>query len=214
MQHFVIKATLRSPATKGELNSQRLSGRIPAIVYGAGKVPRNISVDEKDFVKTLASVTESTILDLDVAGDIVQAFIKARQRDTLSHRIIHIDFLEVVKGKILHARVPLHLIGAAIGVKDGGVLENPAHDVEVECIPSDLPEKIEIDVAGLHVNHSIHVRDIPPMPGVKILTSPDLVIVLVKFAKAEKVEETAAVAVETPAAGAAAEAPASDTEKK
>ena len=104
----------------------------------------------------------------------------------------------------MRAKVPVHLIGIPVGVRNGGILENPVHEIEVECMPKDMPEKFELDISGLEANHSIHVRDVAHADAVKLLSAADQVVVLVKFAKAEAEPEAAAA----PAAAAAAAAPA------
>ncbi|MDA8426029.1 MAG: 50S ribosomal protein L25 [Treponema sp.] len=220
MNHPVLSAVARSTTTKGELRQFRMAGRIPAVIYGGGQAAVHILLNEQEFIKATTGISESTILDIDVGGKKMQAFVKEHQRDTLSGKIIHVDLLEVVSGRSIHAKVPLHLFGTPVGVKEGGILENPAHEVEVECDPSRLPEKIEVDISGLQANHSIHVRDIAAIEGVKILTSPELVVAVVKFAKAEVVE-TPAAAETTVAAGTAAApgaapaaAPGAPTDKK
>ena len=199
MDQQVLNAFPRPETTKGELNKFRAQGRIPAVIYGGGDVATHVFLDEKEFLKVAAGISESTILGIDVNGKRIRAFVKARQRNSLTTKIIHIDFLEVVSGRLIRARVPLHLIGVPIGVREGGILENPAHEIEVECDPDNLPERIDIDVAGLQANHSIHVREIPLIDKVKVLSSPELVVAVVKFAKEEVVVEAA-----VPAEGAVA----------
>ena len=211
MEHFAIKASPREIGTKGSLRQNRIAGKIPAVVYGSGKEARAIFVDEKDVTRVLASITESTILDLQLDDGTIKAFVKDRQRDSMNFNLIHLDFLEVVKGKTLHARVHIQLEGSPAGVRDGGVLENPAHEIEVECDPSVLPEKIVVDVSGLQVNGVIHVRDLSIPEGVKVLSSSELVIAMVKYARGEAVPEAAEAA---PAAAAAAPAAAAEPEKK
>jgi len=205
MNQSVLNAAPRSDMTKGELRTFRVAGKIPAVIYGGGEAATAVLLDEKDFLKATSGISESTIITLDVGGKKMRAFVKARQRDPISGTIIHVDFLEVVKGRSIHARVPLHLVGIPIGVREGGILENPAHEVEVECDPSVLPERIEIDVTDLQANHSIHVRDIAAIAGVKLLTNAELVVAAVKFAKIE-VEPVAEVTPEAEAAAAAAAA--------
>ncbi len=205
MNQSVLKAVPRKETTKGELNQLRAKGNIPAVIYGGGQAATHVFLDEKEFLRVASGISESTILGIDIEGKKVRAFVKARQRENLSNRIIHVDLLEVVSGRILHARVPLHLVGSPVGVKDGGILENPAHEVEVECDPDHLPEKIEVDVSDLRANHSIHVRDLPAMTGVKVLSSPELVVAVVKYAKAEAEPVAAAAAEGAAAAPAAAE---------
>ncbi len=202
MEHRLLTAQLRKGTTKGELRSLRTSGKIPAVLYGGGKEATHLLLDATEFKKVSHGISESTILNLSLEGKIQEVFIKEHQRDVLSSSIIHVDFLEIVKGRMLHARVPLHLVGSAIGVRNGGILENPAHDIEVECDPRYLPEGIDVDISGLEANHSIHVRDLPIIPNVKFLSNSELVVASVKFAKAEVVAEVAAEVAPVAAAGA------------
>ena len=123
-------------------------------------------------------------------------------------KILHADFYEVESGVALRARVTVQLKGNAIGVRDGGVLEFPLHEIEVECMPADLPERIELDISNLEVNQSIHVRDIKFSGAIRVISAMDQVVALVKYVKEEKVaapteEEAAAAAAAAAAAGAA-----------
>lgn len=208
MNHPVLNAVPRTDTTKGELNTLRREGKIPAVVYGGGQAAKPIAFDAKEFRQTVMGLGESAIITIQVGKEKIQAFVRERQRDTLSGDILHVDFLEVLKDRILKAKVSLHAVGTPIGVKDGGILETPAHEIEVECLPGDLPEKIEFDITSLAANHSVHVRDLPAMKGVKVLTSPELVIAAVKFAKAEAVVEVAAAAAVPGAPAAPGAAPA------
>jgi large subunit ribosomal protein L25 len=208
MNHPVLNAVARAETTKGELRTLRLGGKIPAVIYGGGETASAILLDEKEFTKATFGISESAIISLDVAGKKMRAFVKERQRDVLTGKIIHVDFLEVVQGRMLHAKVPLKLIGIPIGVREGGILENPAHEIMVECDPSVLPESIEIDISGLQANHSIHVRNIVAIPGVKVLTSADLVVAVVKYAKIEVEPEVAAAPAAEAGAAPVAGAPA------
>lgn len=213
MEHFVLQAFDREKTTKGDLNTYRREGKIPAVVYGGGKNARNVFVFAHEYERALKNITESTIITLDIGGKKVEAFVKEHQRDAVEKNLLHIDFLEVQAGKKLHAHVRIHLNGIPAGVKLGGILENPAHDIEVECDPSVLPERIEVDVSGLEANHSIHVRDLPEMPGVKVLSSPDMVVAIVKFARQE-VEKVAETVEATATAEATEPAAATETEAK
>ncbi|MDR2257633.1 MAG: 50S ribosomal protein L25, partial [Treponema sp.] len=142
----------------------------------------------------------STIVKVEIDGKSYDAFVKDTQRNIVDGNIIHVDFYEVESGIALRARVSLHIIGNPIGVREGGVFEFPLHEIEVECLPKDLPERIEVDVSELKVNQSIHVRDIVLDEGVRLVSGADQVVALVKFAKTE----TAAPTEEEAAAGAAA----------
>lgn len=199
MNQHVITAVSRGAATKGELRTKRLSGLIPAVTYGSGKAARSIYIKSDEFMAALATITESTMIDLVVDGVSVKAFVKARQRASVTFDVIHVDFLEIVAGQLLQIKVPIHVVGAAVGIREGGILETPCHEIEVECDPSNLPEKIDIDVSDLHVNHSLHVRDIVLGAGIKVLSSPDQVLVAIKYLRGEQTAEPAA-AVVAPAA--------------
>ena len=209
MERFVIHAFNREKTTKGDLNQYRSQGKIPAVVYGGGKDARNLLVTAQEYEKALKSITESTIIILDVEGKKINAFVKDHQRHAVGKNLLHVDFLEVQEGKKLHARVRIILKGTPVGVVQGGVLEVPAHDIEVECDPSVLPERIEVDVSGLNVTHAFHVADLPEMKDVKVLSSADQVLAIVKYMH-EEVEAKPAEAEVAEGAAADATAPAAD----
>jgi large subunit ribosomal protein L25 len=100
-----------------------------------------------------------------------------------------VDFYEVESGVMLRAKVPVHIHGNPVGVREGGTLELPLHEIEVECLPKDLPQRVEVDVSYLKLNQSIHVRDLALGEGVRIISGAEQVIALVKFAKAEGASE-------------------------
>jgi large subunit ribosomal protein L25 len=214
MEHFVIQAFNREKTTKGQLHQYRIEGKIPAVVYGGGKAADNLFVYAQEYEKALKSITGSTIITLNVEGRKINAFVKDHQRHAVDKNLLHIDFLEVQEGKKLHARVRIILKGTPIGVVEGGILENPAHDIEVECDPSVLPERIEVDVSGLAVNHAFHVRDLAEMKDVKILTSPDMLIAIVKYAREEVEAKPAEEVVPATVAADAAPATAAATDAK
>jgi large subunit ribosomal protein L25 len=131
------------------------------------------------------NITESTIVTLEVDGQSYDAFVKDTQRTIRDGNILHVDFYAVEKGVVMRAKVHVLVQGNPAGVRDGGTLELPLHEIEVECLPKDLPERIVVDISNLKVNQSIHVRDIPLGENVKLISSDDQVVALVKFAKAE-----------------------------
>lgn len=188
MSQHVITAELRTISTKGALNSLRRDGRIPAVMYNRHGKSVPLALGAKDFAKALSGVSESTIVQLHVGKDSFDCLVKDRQLDWLRGKIEHVDFFEVEKDVVIRAKVPVHLLGNPIGVREGGILENPVHEIEVECLPKDMPEKFEVDISDLHANHSVHVRDIPHADVVKVLSSLDQVVVLVKYAKGEATE--------------------------
>jgi large subunit ribosomal protein L25 len=205
MSQVVFAAKKRTDLGTGNTRRLRRAGRIPAVVYGRGGKAISIDVDALEFTNGIKSISESTIIKLDVEGESHEAFVKDTQWSIISGDVLHVDFYEVESNTLLRAKVAVHANGNPAGVREGGILELPTHEIEVECFPKDLPERIDVDIAELKVNQSIHVRDLKLGDNVKVLTSGDQVIALVKFAKAE----TAEAEEETPAAGAApaAEAP-------
>jgi large subunit ribosomal protein L25 len=184
----------------------RRNGKIPAIIYGHNK-PVAISLDEHEFMTKFKAMPENVIINLDTGKNKYDVLIKDYQEDIIHGKITHIDFFEIEKGKLLRTHVPIHLDGTPIGVKEGGILEHLLHEVEVECLPKDLPETIHIDVTDLQIHHPVHIKDITAIAGVKFLNSPDQVVCLVEIkAAVEEVEEEEAAAEEEVAGEEAAAA--------
>lgn len=204
MNQVVFAARKRADTGSREANRLRRSGRIPAVMYGRSGTAVAVDVDALEFVKGIRGISESTIVKLDVDGTAHEAFVKDTQRNILNGSILHVDFYEVESGKLLRAKVSLHVTGTAAGTREGGILENPLHEIEVECFPKNLPERLEVDVSSLKVNQSIHVRDLKLGEGVRLLSNPDQVIALVKYAKSEAASAEAAPAAAAPAAAPAA----------
>lgn len=199
MSQHVLNASPRTISNKGAVKALRRDGKIPAVVYNRHGKTANIVLDAREFAKSTVGVTESTIIELKVADESYQCMIKQRQLDWLREKVVHVDFFEIERGIVMKAKVQIHLLGNPIGVREGGILETPIHDVEVECLPKDMPAKFEIDVTNLKANHTLYVKDIDCPSEVKILASPDQAIAIVKFARgetatdeAEETEEAAA----------------------
>ncbi|MDR1586794.1 MAG: 50S ribosomal protein L25 [Treponema sp.] len=205
MSQVVLSARNRQGRGSAEARRMRRGGRIPAVLYGRTGKAISIDLDAQEFVNRVKNISESTIVKVDVEGKPYDAFVKDTQRNIINGSIVHIDFYEVESGTALRARVSIHLKGNPVGVREGGVLESPLHEIEVECLPKDLPERIEVDISELKANQSFHVRDIPLAEGVRLISNPDQVVALVKFAKAEAAApaEAEAAAAEAAASGAA-----------
>jgi len=200
MSQVVLSAKNRQNKGSVEARKIRRSGRIPAVLYGRSGKAISIDLDALEFVNGIKNISESTIVKVEVDGKSYDAFVKDTQRNIVDGNILHVDFYEVESGIALRARVSINLKGNAIGVREGGVLEFPLHEIEVECLPKDLPERIEIDISTLGVNQSIHVRDIPLASTIRLISAADQVVALVKYAK----EQAAAAPTEGEAAAAAA----------
>jgi large subunit ribosomal protein L25 len=216
MAKVTFTAHKREECGSGKARQARAKGLIPGVIYGRGKESRSINIDGREFSQAVRSITESTLVDVNIDGTSHEAFVKDMQQDVVSGNILHVDFYEIARGEILRAKIRVYTKGSPIGIREGGILERPTQEVEVESLPQNLPERIVVDIGGLGVNQSIHTRDLQLGEGVKLITNPDQVVALVKFAKAEAAtaEGAAEEGAATTAAGAAAAAPAADTADK
>ncbi len=194
----------RTDLKKAAARRLRASGRVPAVVYGQGKAV-SISVEEAEFSQNFHRFGENTIIQLKNGKTAFDVLVRDYQDDILTGKIRHIDFYQVNSNKTLHAKVPLHLAGTPAGVREGGLLEQLVHEVEVECLPKDLPHEIKVDVSKLAVGQSIHAGELAAVAGVKFLLNTDTVVAHVISTKTLNVEAPAAEAA--PAAETAAPAP-------
>jgi large subunit ribosomal protein L25 len=209
MDQKTFTAVERTKLGKGPVGRLRKDGKVPAVIYGRKGTSVSVSLEEKEVLKTLHEISESTIVKVKVGGKEIDAFVKDTQMDYLANRLLHVDFYEVETDRVLRAHVPLKMVGSPAGVREGGVFETNTHKIEVECLPGDLPERIEVDVSGLNLNQTIHVRDLKLSSKVKVHTAADQVIAAVKYAKEEKAAPVAEAVPGGPAAvtdAAAAEA--------
>jgi len=212
MGQVVLSARNRQNKGSVEARKIRRAGRIPAVLYGRSGKAISIDLDALEFTNGVKNISESTIVKVEVDGKPYDAFVKDTQRNIIDGNILHVDFYEVESGIALRARVSINLKGTAVGVREGGILEFPLHEIEVECLPKDLPERIEIDISTLGVNQSIHVRDIPLADTIRLISASDQVVALVKYAK-EQAAAAPAEAEAATAAGPAAAPEAAKTEK-
>lgn len=212
MEYRTISASPRTEIGKGPVGRLRRDGKIPAVIYDRKGQTTLISLDAKNFGKEIHGATESTILKVMVGSKAHDAILKETQRDILRGGFVHVDFYEVAKDQVVRTHVPIHLVGNPEGVRNGGILEHATHSIEVECLPADLPEKIEVDVSGLQINHAMHVRDLKLDAKVRIVSSTDTIIATITHAK----EEEAPAAAEAASTAATAAAPAAEAapEKK
>lgn len=202
MEPKKLNVQLRTQRRKSASGRLRRAGKIPAIVYGHAD-PMAITVDAHEFRTAFKRITENTIVQLTMPEGVHEVLVKDYQRDNLGGRIMHIDFYEFEKGRPLRTRVPVRLAGAPVGVKEGGILETLIHELDIECLPKDLPEEIAFEISDLALNHSLHVRELALPDGVRVLNSPEQVVCVVAV---RKVEEEAKPAAEEEAAEAAAPA--------
>jgi large subunit ribosomal protein L25 len=207
-----MEATLdglkRETFGKNEARRLRAQGRIPAVLYGGQKAGENaepIAVDPKVLMRILHSESGlNTLIALSLNGSSTRVLVKEYQVDPVTHKLLHVDFYRIAMDKVLTVTVPVVVKGEPKGVKQqGGVLDFVHREVEVECLPADIPDKIEIDVSELLLNEAIRVRDVAPSPKFQIPTEGEVMLVHVEMPKAEEPEPTA---VDTAAAATAAPA--------
>jgi len=177
----------------------RVSGKIPAVVYGAGQDSVAVTVDPRVITKILHSDSgHNTIFDLDVTGtSVVKAMIVDWQHEPIKGALLHIDLKRIAMDKMMRVSVPIQLVGVPVGVKaQGGILEHVLREVEIECLPSDIPGHLDVDVSALEINGSIHVSDLPHSGSIKFLADEDMTVAHVSTIREEVVEaETADAAV-------------------
>ena len=205
----VLDAVKRSTKGKNEARRLRAAGKIPAVLYGAQKAgdppaPEQVAVDPKPFMRILHSKSGlNTLITLKLQGAAdTRVLVKNVQLDPITHHLLHADFYRVNMDRKIQVTVPISLKGESRGVKqDGGVLDFVHREIEIEVLPANIPDAIEVDVTNLGIGDSVHVRDLAADAAWSPVTAADLMIVHVVLIK---------VAEETPAAGAegAAAAPA------
>jgi large subunit ribosomal protein L25 len=180
----------------------RVSGKIPAVVYGAGKEAIAVTVDPKAITKILHSESgHNTIFDLDVTGNgTAKVMIVDWQYEPIKSSLLHIDLKRIAMDKVMRVRVPIQLTGTAVGVKTGGgVLEHVLREVEIECLPADIPSHLDVDVTNLELFGALHVSDLPHSGSIKYLGDEDATVAHVTAIKEEVVETPDAAAAATPA---------------
>ena len=170
---FVVSAELRKDQGKGASRRLRRTGKVPAILYGAGKEPVSLTLDHNELLKQLDNEAfYSHILTVDMGGSKEQAILKDMQRHPAKPFILHMDLMRVSAGEKIRVNVPLHLTGTDVapGVKiGGGIVTHTVTEVEISCLPKNLPEYIEVDVSGLELGESLHLSDISLPKGVELV---------------------------------------------
>jgi len=198
MKTIELAVEKRSTIGKGEARRSRAAGKIPAVVYGAGKPNVPISVDRKalsDVFREGAGENAIFLLKLAGSDQSRHAMIREMQRDPVSRKPVHIDFVRVLMDVKIQVEVPIEVVGVAKGVKvDQGILDLVTREIEIECLPTDIPAHIAVDVTELGIGDAIRVSDLKPVAGVTIVDNPEKVVVHVTHMMRE--EEPAAAAAE------------------
>ena len=208
----ILEATKRSTKGKNEARRLRAAGKIPAVLYGAQKVgdtsaPLPVAVDPKPFLRILHSKSGlNTLITIKVSGEQdARVLVRGVQLDPISHHLLHADFYRVNMDRKITVTVPVQLKGEARGVKvDGGVLDFIHREIELECLPAEIPNAIDVDISNLGIGDAIHVRDLAASQSWTPVSDPDMMLVHIVTIKV--VEEAAPAAAEGAAAAPAAAA--------
>ncbi len=209
MKQINLKTTSRTQVGGNSAKRYRKSGQVPAVIYGESG-EKHLLINNKDLSAALKSVAGKAVLiemTFDDGTESRYAMLKDVERHPISEAPLHVDFVEVVRGKPMHAVLPLHFTGEAYGVKnENGVIEIHEHEVRVKCRPRDLPEMIVIDISNLKVGEGIHLKDVKAPEGVEFTSDLEDLLVTCNLIKVEEEPAPAAEGAEADAAKAAAPA--------
>jgi large subunit ribosomal protein L25 len=192
MEKVVLNATKREVVGK-QVRALRREGKLPAVIYGRHTAPLNINLDAHTASLALGKVTSSSLVTINLDGTEYPALVREKQRDYIKNHLLHVDFLAVSMSETLRTSVSVHFIGVSAAVKDfNAVLVKNLEQLEVECLPTDLPERIDVDISVLtKPGEGIRVREVKVPDNVRLLNDPDTMVAVATFAKVE--EEAAAV---------------------
>lgn len=203
MEKVILRVETREGSGKRIAKDLRNKKMVPAVVYKDGKDALKLQLAASDLAEILhTKAGENVIVTLKIEGGDSKAkektvVIKEIQREPIKSQILHVDFNEISLTETLKVDVPLTAHGEPEGKKDGGTLEHIMWELHVECLPTKIPEKIEVDVSKLKIGDAIYVKDITPPEGVKVLADPELITMIVKPPKAEVPEEEVAAEAAT-----------------
>jgi len=194
-----ITATRRAETGTRRMRKIREKGLIPAIIYGHKTEPVNITVSKEDLMRHLRGGKH--MVDVELEGTRARALLKQIQYDHLGDHVIHVDFARIAMDEEVTVSVQIVLTGTAVGVTHGGVLQHILKEIQVRCLPADIPDSIPLRINDLDIDATVHIKDLPPAPRAKYLGEPEqIVLLIVKLAEEEIAAEAAA-----PAEAAAAE---------
>jgi large subunit ribosomal protein L25 len=217
---IAIKAEPRSVQGTGASRRLRRESKVPGVLYGAGKEALAIQLDHKDlWFKLKTEAFHASILDMEVGSEKSQVLLRDYQMHPFRPMILHADFQRVDANKKIHMKVPLHFVNAEIspGVKvAGGLVQHVLNDLEISCLPKDLPEFIEVDLKDLQAGHSLHLSGVKLPPGVEpiVLKGEDPTVATVVIPKVMTAEEELAEAAALTSAPAAADVPTTNQKAK
>jgi large subunit ribosomal protein L25 len=201
MASVALAAEIRTEKGKTGVNKVRARGLCPAVVYGPGSDPVQVSVDPKVFLKLVSTAGENALIDLTVAGvdGSKKVIVREVQYDPLKPLPIHVDFYLVSLDRAIEVRVPLELVGVPVAVaQKAGMLTQAVHELHVQCLPGAIPASIVADVSGLVIGGALHVRDLAVPPGATILDAPEQTVAAVAGLQEEAAAAPAAAETAEP----------------
>jgi large subunit ribosomal protein L25 len=199
---IVVEAAPRATRGKNEARRLRVSGKVPAVLYGGKGAAVTLAVNAKQVGAILRSATgHNTLFQIDLNGKHEPAILKDWLVDPITGKLLHVDLLRVAMDVRMRVKVPVHTFGEPAGVKvQGGVFETVTREVEVECLPADIPTEFKVDVAGLMLNQALRAKDIPlDAAKIKLITEPERVLAHVVTLRVEEEKPAEAVATEAAA---------------
>lgn len=201
MASATLSASPRSTVGKGVARTLRAAGQVPGVIYGHARDAQPLAINTRDLEKLLEHISaESTVVEVSIDGRVSRTLIREIQRHPFKRQILHIDFQELVAGEKVTVSVPIVLSGVPEAVRtEGAVLDQTMRELEIEVDPAHMPSRIEIDISGLVIGHSIHVSDLPIPPGVEVLDDPEQTVVVLSAPRVEEEPAPAAEAAVEPA---------------
>jgi large subunit ribosomal protein L25 len=193
-----LVATKRTVTGK-QVGQLRRAGQLPAVLYGPGTEPLAIQLNAKETGQTIRRIKGTQLVDLTVEGKTYKVLVQELQRDTIKGFLLHADFYAVDMSRVLRVKVPLHLTGTSYAVVSlSGVLVHGITEIEIECLPADLPTGLDVDLSALkEIGSALHVSDVPVPATIKVLTNPDELLARVTY-QAKEEDLTPAAAALTP----------------
>jgi large subunit ribosomal protein L25 len=208
LETLEIQVDAREAGSKHKARRLRRGGKIPGILYGPKTQPVALEIDRKDFSSRVADLEGSHLVRLKSASSALAdrvALVKEVQYHPITGDVVHTDLYEVDLSARIQVRVPLHFVGKAEGVVRGGILQPVVREVEVECLPLDIPEFFNVEVSGLDIGDSVHIEDLPMPTGVTAIFESNFALVTVVPPTVEEAPAAAPAAAEVPVAGAVPE---------
>ncbi len=206
MKQIKLNVTTRQQIGGNTAKRYRKESKIPAVIYGESGV-KNLLIDAKEFFvakKAISGIAALLEVFFDGSSESCYAMVKTVDSNPITDEVLHVDLIEVVRGKPMHAVVPFHVTGESLGAKnEGGVLEVHAHEIKIRCRPRDLPESIVYDVTDVHAGSYVHLKEIKLPEGVELDMDGERMIISCNVAKATVSETNEAAAAATAAAPAA-----------